>query len=102
MTLTVIDPSGSPHSSRQTSRPVQGNLNGPPGRYRLIVRAGDVPGGEAWAISVATTSSCGAQPVDTGGFVRQTISNDQLSQALASSGVTLQVQGISPASARAS
>lgn len=102
MTLTVIDPNGTVHSSRQGSRPVQGNLNGPPGLYRLIVRAEDVPGGEPWAVSIATNSSCGGEPVDTGGFVRQTISNDQLSQALASSGVTLQVQGTSPASARVS
>jgi hypothetical protein len=102
MTLTVIDPSGAAHTSRQSSRPVQGNLNGPPGRYRAIVRAEDVPGGEAWAISFATNSSCSAEAVDTGGFVRQTLSNNQLSQALASSGVTLQVQGTSPASARIS
>jgi hypothetical protein len=102
MTLTVIDPSGATHTSRQGSRPVQGNLSGPPGRYRAIVRAEDVPGGEPWAISFATNSSCSAESVDTGGFVRQTISNDQISQALASSGVTLQVQGTSPASARVS
>ena len=102
MTLTVIDPSGATHTSRQSSRPVQGNLSGPPGRYRAIVRAEDVPGGEPWAISFATNSSCSAESVDTGGFVRQTISNDQISQALASSGVTLQVQGTSPASARVS
>jgi len=102
MTLTVIDPSGATHTSRQGSRPVQANLSGPPGRYRAIVRAEDVPGGEPWAISFATNSSCSAESVDTGGFVRQTISNDQISQALASSGVTLQVQGTSPASARVS
>ena len=102
MTLTVIDPSGATHTSRQSSRPVQGNLSGPPGRYRAIVRAEDVPGGEPWAISFATNSSCSAESVDTAGFVRQTISNDQISQALASSGVTLQVQGTSPASARVS
>jgi hypothetical protein len=102
MTLTIIDPSGATHTSRPASRPVQGNLSGPPGRYRAIVRAEDVPGGEPWAISFATNSSCSAQSVDTGGFVRQTISNDQISQALASSGVTLQVQGTSPASARVS
>jgi hypothetical protein len=102
MTLTVIDPSGATHTTRQGSRPVQGNLSGPPGRYRAIVRAEDVPGGEAWAISFAANSSCSAESVDTGGFVRQTISNDQISQALASSGVTLQVQGTSPASARVS
>ena len=100
MTLTIIDPAGVSHTSRQSSRPVQGNLSGPPGRYRAIVRAEDAPGGEPWAISFATNSSCSAENVDTGGFVRQTLSNDQLSQALASSGVTLQVQGTSPASAR--
>ena len=102
MTLTVIDPAGVSHTSRQGSRPVQGNLSGPPGRYRAIVRAVDVPGGEAWAVSFATNSSCSSESVDTGGFVRQTISNDQISKALANSGVTLQVQGTSPASARIS
>jgi FecR protein len=102
MTLTIIDPAGVAHTSKQSSRPLQANLSGPPGRYRAIVRAEDVPGGEAWAVSFATNSSCSAEPVDTGGFVRQTLSNDQLSQALASSGVTLQVQGTSPASARVS
>ena len=102
MTVTVIDPSGVSHTSRQTSRPVQLNLSGPAGRYRAIVRAEDVAGGEPWAVSFGTNSSCSADPVDTGGFVRQTLSNNQLSQALASSGVTLQVQGTSPASARVS
>ncbi len=102
MTVTIIDPNGVSHSSRQTSRPVQVSLSGPPGRYRATVRAEDVPVGEPWAISFATNSSCSSEPVDTGGFVRQTLSNDQLSQALASSGVTLQVQGTSPASARVS
>jgi hypothetical protein len=102
MTLTVIDPSGNSHTSRQSSRPLKGTLSGPAGRYRVIVRAEDVPGGEAWAVSLATNSSCSAGAVDSGGFVRQTLSNDQLSQALAASGVTLQVQGTSPASARVS
>jgi hypothetical protein len=102
MTLTIIDPAGVSHTSKQSSRPVQINVNGPPGRYRAIVRAEDVPGGEAWAVSFATNGSCSAEAVDTGGFVRQTLSNDQLSQALANSGVTLQVQGTSPASARVS
>ena len=102
MTLTVIDPSGAAHASSQGSRPSNGSLSGPPGRYRAIVRADEAPGGEAWAISFATNSPCSAESVDTGGFVRQTLSNDQISQALASSGVTLQVQGTSPASARVS
>ena len=102
MTLTIIDPAGNAHTSKDSSRPLQANLRGSPGRYRAIVKAEDVPGGEAWAVSFATNGSCSAEPVDTGGFVRQTVSNDQLSQSLASSGVTLQVQGTSPASARIS
>ena len=102
MTLTIIDPAGDAHTSKDSSRPLQANLRGSPGRYRAIVKAEDVPGGEAWAVSFATNGSCSAEPVDTGGFVRQTVSNDQLSQSLASSGVTLQVQGTSPASARIS
>jgi hypothetical protein len=100
MTLTVIDPNGVAHTSRQGSRPVQGNLNGPPGKYRAIVRAESAPGGEAWAVSFATNSSCSAEGVDTGGFVRQTLSNQQISQGLQQSGITLQVQGTSPNSAR--
>ena len=102
MTLTVIDPNGTAHASRQGSRPVQGNLNRPPGRYRAIVKAVDVPGGEPFAVSFATIASCGGEKVDTGGFVRETISNAQISQALRQSGITLQVQGVSPNSARIS
>jgi hypothetical protein len=102
MTLTVTDPNGVAHTSRQGSRPVQGNLTGPPGTYRAIVHAVDVPGGEPWAVSFATNSQCSSGNVDTGGFVRQTVSNDQISQALANSGVTVQIQGTSPASARVS
>jgi FecR protein len=101
MTVTVIDPSGVRHTTRQGSPPVQFNLNGPPGLYRAIVRGVDVPsGGEPFSLAFATATPCGGDNVDTGGFVRQTISNDQISQALAKSGVKLQVQGTSPTSAR--
>jgi hypothetical protein len=100
MTLTVIDPNGVVHTSRQGSRPVQGNLSGPAGRYRAIVRAEVAPEGEPWAVSFATKTSCGGESIDAGGFVRETVSNDQFSQSLQSAGVTLQVQGTSPNSAR--
>jgi hypothetical protein len=105
MTLTIIDPSGVEHSSRQGSRPVEGHLSGPPGRYRAIVKAIDAPGGEAYAVSFATNAACSAGNVDTGTAVRQTLSNSQIANALAesgSTGVTLQVQGTSPTSARIS
>jgi hypothetical protein len=103
MTLTITDPSGVQHSTRQGSRPVQLNLAGSPGRYRATVRAVDAPGGESYAVSFATNASCTPGNVDTGTVVRQTLSNSQIANALAeagSTGITLQVQGTSPTSAR--
>jgi hypothetical protein len=103
MTITVIDPSGGSHTTRQTSRPVQINFSGPAGHYKAIVRAVDAPGGEAFAVSFATDAPCAEGPVDTNGIVRQTLSNSQISKLLATSGVngvTIQVQGTSPTSAR--
>ncbi len=103
MTLTIIDPGGVEHSSRQGSRPVEGHLSGPPGRYRAIVKAIDAPGGESYAVSFATNASCAPGNVDTGTVVRQTLSNSQIANALAesgSTGITLQVRGTSPTSAR--
>jgi len=101
--LTIVDPSGVEHSSRQGTRPVEGHLSGPPGRYRAIVRAIDAPGGEPYAVSFATNAACTAGNVDTGTVVRQTLSNSRIANALAesgSTGITLQVQGTSPTSAR--
>ena len=100
MSVTLIDPAGAAHGSRQGASPVQFNVSGPPGRYRAIVRAISVPGGEPYAVAMASNASCGGEKVDTGGFVRETVSNDQFSKALQQSGVTLQVQGTSANSAR--
>ena len=103
MTLTITDPSGVQHSTRQGSRPVQLNLAGPPGRYHATVRAVDVAGGEPYAVSFASNASCAPGDVDTGTVVRKTLSNSQIEKALAdsgASGITLQVQGTSPTSAR--
>jgi hypothetical protein len=101
MTVTVTDPNGAKHTSRNGSPPVQFNFSGPPGLYKAIVRGVDLPReGEPFTLSFATNTPCGGPAVDTGGFVRQTISNDQIAQALQQSGVTLQVQGTSSNSAR--
>lgn len=101
MTVTITDPSGVRHTSRQGSPPVQFNISGPPGLYRAVVRGVDLPKeGEPFSLSFATDAACGGNAVDTGGFVRQVISNDQLAQALQQSGITLQVQGTSSNSAR--
>ncbi|HZK73772.1 MAG TPA: FecR domain-containing protein [Clostridia bacterium] len=100
ITVTVIDPIGVSHTSRQGSSPVQLNVGGQPGRYRAVIKAVSAPGGEAYAISFATNSGCVAGNVDTGSSVRETISTAQLSPALQQAGVTLQVQGTSSNSAR--
>jgi hypothetical protein len=103
MTLSIFDPNGAEHASRNGASPVQGSLSGPPGRYRAIVHAINVPGGEAYAVAFATNAPCTPGNVDTGTVVRQTLSNSQIEKALAdsgSTGITLQVQGTSPTSAR--
>jgi hypothetical protein len=103
MSVTVIDPNGAQLASGQGSPPVQVNVSGPPGRYRAIVRAINAPGGEAFAVSLAANAACVEGNVDTGGVVRETLSNAQIAQALTqsgASGITLQVQGTSFDSAR--
>jgi hypothetical protein len=103
MTITVIDPRGNEHTTRQSSRPVVLSFSGPPGRYRAIVRALDAPGGEAFAVSFASAAPCTSAPIDVNGVVRQTLSNSQISSLMATNGVngvTIQVRGTSPTSAR--
>ncbi len=105
MSVTVTDPNGGLHSAQGKSPLVIKIANGPPGRYKAIVRGIDVPGaGEPYALSFATDAACVEGNVDTGTVVRQTLSNAQITQALtqsgAPSGITLQVQGTSPNSAR--
>ena len=103
MTLTVTDPRGAAHASRNGASPVQGNVAGPAGRYRATVRAVDVSPAEAFVVAFATNVACVAGSSDTGTIVRQTLSNSQIAQSLEESGVTgvsLQVQGTSPTSAR--
>lgn len=103
MTLSVIDPNGFEHASRNGTSPVKGNLAGPPGRYRAIVHAIDVSVAEAFVVAFATNAPCSSGNVDSGGTVRETLSNSQIATALAesgTSGVTISVQGTSPTSAR--
>lgn len=99
MTLSVIDPSGIEHGYRSG----QGNLSGPAGRYRAVVHAIDVSAAEAFVVAFATNAPCSSASVNSGGIVRETLSNSQIATALAesgTSGVTIYVQGTSTTSAR--
>ena len=99
MTLTVIDPDGAQHLARGGIA----SFSGPPGLWRALVHAVDVPGGEPYAVSFATNAGCSATNVDTGGVVRETLSNAALAQNLSAAGaagITIQVQGTSSSSAR--
>ena len=104
MSVTVTDPSGRQYA-KQGVPPVRLTIpNGPPGVYRAVVRAINVPAtGEAYSVVFATDAACGLGDVDTGSAVRKTLSTAQIANDLAQAGtqgVTLQVQGTSPASAR--
>lgn len=104
MKVTVTDPAGRV-INRQGAPPLIIKIaNGPAGVYKAIVTALNVPAtGEAYSLAFATDSACAAGNVDTGTIVRETLSNSQISNALAesgSTGITLQVQGTSNTSAR--
>ncbi len=104
MSITVTDPNGTRYS-RQGSPPVTLTIpNGPPGLYRAVVTAVNVPSsGEAFSVAFATDAPCAADEIDNGTVVRETLSNSQISSALAesgSTGVSLYVSGTSPTSAR--
>ena len=96
MTLSIFSPDGTEHTSTN-------HVAGPAGHYRAIVHAVNVPTPEAYVVAFATNAPCVASTGDTGGTtVRETLSNSQIADALAKSGVsgaTIQVQGSSPTSA---
>jgi hypothetical protein len=104
MKVTVTDPAGRA-STKQGAAPLIVKIaNGPPGIYKAIVTALSVPAaGEAYSLAFATDAACSPGNVDTGTVVRQTLSNSQIAAALSqagSTGITLQIQGTSPTSAR--
>ncbi len=102
MTLAVTDPSGAVHAAGGSPAAVA-RFSGPPGLWRAAVRAVDVNPAEPWAVAWATNSVCGGPTVDDGAVVRETLSNAQLASGLANSGstgISIQVQGVSSNSAR--
>jgi len=103
MTLSLFDPSGTEHASRNGASPVTGHVSGAPGLWRAVVHGIDVPVAEAFAVAFATDAPCSSDNVDEGGVVRETLSNSEIANALAesgSSGISITVQGTSPTSAR--
>jgi hypothetical protein len=104
MSVTVTAPDGRTFPAQGPPPLVIKIPNGPPGLYRAIVRGITLPAaGEPYSMSFATDAACASGNVDTGGAVRETLSNGQIAHALqqaGATGVTLQVQGTSPTSAR--
>ena len=104
MSVTITAPDGR-QITRQGPPPIAIRIaGGSPGVYKAVVRAVSVASaGEPYAIAFATDEPCAAANVDTGGVVRETLSNAQISSALAesgTSGVTIFIQGTSPSAAR--
>lgn len=104
MRVTVTDPAGRTYTKQGAAPLIIKVANGPAGVYKAVVTALDVLStGEAYALTFATDAACASGNVDTGTVVRQTLSNSQISKALTdsgSTGITLQVRGTSPTSAR--
>ena len=104
MRVMVTDPLGRSITKQGPPPLVVRIQSGPPGMYKALVTALNVPApGESYSLAFATDAACAPGNVDTGTVVRQTLSNSQIANALAqsgSSGITLRVQGTSPSSAR--
>jgi hypothetical protein len=103
MSVTVTDPNGGQRTAQGKSPLMVKIPSAPAGHYGALVRGVDVPGGEPYSLSFATDAACTEGNIDTGGVVRQTLSNSQIANALSQSGaagVTLEVHGTSPNSAR--
>jgi hypothetical protein len=102
MALHVIDPDGQVHDAQGPS-PVKLFMAGPPGVYKATVIGTQLPTSEPYSLTFASDASCSPSKVDSGGVVRETLSNAELAQALSSSGtsgVTIRIEGTSPTSAR--
>ncbi|HEX2646290.1 MAG TPA: hypothetical protein VHO95_03615, partial [Candidatus Dormibacteraeota bacterium] len=102
MTLTVVDSSGVQHAGRGGASPVTDVVSGPPGAVRALVHAVSAQN-EAYAVAFAASAPCSPDNIDNGGVVRQTLSNSQIANSLAESGVqgvSIYVAGTSPTSAR--
>src|SRR5437764_369464 len=102
MTLSVFTPDGVEHSDRNGASGLHGHFT-QAGHYKTIVHAENVPTAEAFVVAFATNAACSAEKIDTGGVVRETLSNSEIAKSLADSGVsgvTLFVQGASATSAR--
>jgi hypothetical protein len=104
MRVIVTDPAGRTYPKLGPAPLIVKIPNGPAGAYKAVVTALDVPStGEAYALTFATDAACASGNVDNGSVVRQTLSNSQIQKALTdsgSTGITLQVRGSSPTSAR--
>ena len=102
MTLSVFSPDGVEHASRNGTSGVANHIEGKAGHWRAVVHAVTVAPAEAFVVAFAGNAPCSAANLDDGTIVRQTLSNSQISKALADSGaggVTIAVQGTSPTSA---
>ena len=106
MQLRVTNPQGVAYWFPNGDSPIRHQHQGAAGTYRATVIAVDVSPAEPWVVAFAADPPCAVVPegsADTGTFVRQTLSNSQIQKSLTdagASGITLQVQGTSPTSAR--
>src|SRR5260370_7189312 len=89
MKVTVTDRAGGVHAKQGAPPLVIKIANGPPGVYKAVVTALNVPAtGEAYSLSFATDAACTPGNLDTAPVVRQTLSNSQIANPLPHPGPT--------------
>ena len=103
LVYAIIDPGGGLHQVTGTRSPIVARVAKGAGLYKALVHAVSASGNQRFAITFASDAGCAGDNVDEGGVVRQILSNGELARGLSSSGstgVSVQVQGTSPTSAR--
>ena len=106
MQLRVTNPQGVDYWFPNGDSPIRHQHQGTPGTYRATLIAVDVSPAEPWVVAFAADPPCVANNgvnAEAGTIVRETLSNSEIQKSLSdsgASGITLQVQGTSPTSAR--
>jgi hypothetical protein len=94
MTLIITDPNGAVHQSSVSSSGPAGKVvlvdipNAPGGAFKVEVRGDNVNPSEHFSVTMVTKFVCAAKQVTQGGFIRNVLSANEVSNALIQSGAS--------------
>jgi hypothetical protein len=94
MTLIITDPNGAVHQSSVSSSGPAGKVvlvdipNAPGGAFKVEVRGDNMNPSEHFSVTMVTKFVCAAKQVTQGGFIRNVLSANEVSNALIQSGAS--------------